>query len=425
LIAVSRSLLSIIVAAVTCSPLTSTATDYFVSPAGNATSSGVDRRAPTSPRAALGKVRAGDSVIFLDGVYSEPLSLTRSGTSRAPITLRAQRGAVPVFRAPAFRKTDGLSADADISNVVIDGLWFEGWGEAGIGLSWSHRASNIVIRNCVADLNGKTGFAPYFASGVVIEHNIASRNGWAPDSWSSNFDIFAVKGASNRIAGNVSFHGVDTSRHRSDGNGYILDLSIDRGSAVFENNIGFLNGGSCISITDSGRAQLVGNICYANARYGSGFLDELVLADTCRPGNVSGVPVKGRPYTFSGLVLRRNTVAPSHPSKRGIVAYSKCGSKSFTEDHNVARRWSRGELDDPDPARLGIDRRAIGARFDFKCIKRETDPARNKFSFWRFAPDLDYIKRIGGIATCFGPTRTAASSTGQHLQSSASMKKQL
>ena len=136
-------------------------------------------------------------------------------------------------------------------------------------MSWNYKVSNILIRHCVADLNGRTGFAPYFASDVMIENNIASRNGWAPNSWSSGFDIYGVKGDHNIIRGNVSFHSVDTSSHRSDGNGFILDLTLNQGSALFENNIGFLNGGSCISVTDSGGAQLVGNTCYANAQYGA------------------------------------------------------------------------------------------------------------------------------------------------------------
>jgi len=394
-------LLAIITVSIFSLPSLSQAKDYFVSPKGKEKSLGTHIETPTSPSAALKKVKSGDTVIFLDGTYENPIHLTVSGKPGAPITLRAYAGAVPVFKAPKFRKIDGLSAEADVSNYVIDGLWFEEWGEAGIGLGWDHKVSGVVIRNCVADLNGRNGFAPYYASDVTIVNNIASRNGWAPDSWSSNFDIFAVHGKKNKVSGNVSFHGVDTSSHRSDGNGYILDLSTNEGSAVFENNIGFLNGGSCISIADSGGAQLIGNTCYGNAQYGADFLDEIVLANTCRPGTVSRIPLNGMPYTFSGLVLRNNLVAPFSAAKKGIAAYSKCGEKNYSSDQNSVIFPAVSEITSPDPSAFGIDPRNVPLQFDFKCIKRETNPSKNKFSFWKFAPDLEYIKGRGGISKCF------------------------
>jgi hypothetical protein len=90
--------------------------------------------------------------------------------------------------------------------------------------------------------------------------------GWGPDSWSSNINLWAIRGPNNIVRGNVAFHGVDTSSNNSDGNGFILDVSLDEGSALFENNIGFLNGGACVAVCDTSGARIVNNTCFHNAQ---------------------------------------------------------------------------------------------------------------------------------------------------------------
>ena len=399
-------------------PLAEAAT-YYVGPNATENAPGTTRDAPATPTGVLAKVAAGDVVVFLDGVYTQPLALTRSGAAGAPITLRADDGVVPVLRGPSSGDADGVSANADVSHYVIEGLWFESWGTGGVGLDWNDSVSDITVRYCVADSNLRNGFSPYYAANVTLEYNIASRNGWGPDSWSSNINVFAVRGSNNVVRGNVAFHGVDTSEGQSDGNGFIVDLTIDQGAVLLENNVAFMNGGACIAVTDSGNTQLVGNTCYSNSRRAADYMDEFNLGNTCREGLVAEVPLNARPYTFSNLVLRNNVAIPTAAGKDGVNTYSTSpcgGGTTYTSEGNYIQRVDAASLFENPAAgdlrpRAGsplIDKVTPGATskdigFDPKCIKVETDQSKKKYDYWTFAPDLAYIRSIGGIRRCFNP----------------------
>ncbi len=395
------------------------ATTYYVAPSGSQGSAGTSKGSPTSVGSALGKVAAGDVVVFLDGTYTSTVYLSKSGSNGAPITLRADEGAVPVIRGPGSGNASGLTATANVSNYVIEGLWLENWA-GGIELDWDNTVSNITIRHCVADSNLRNGISPYRATNVTIEYSIASRNGWGPSSWSSNFNIWAVKGTSNLVRGNVAFHGVDTSSSHSDGNGYILDVTLDQGTALFENNLGFLNGGSCISLTDSGSAKLVGNTCYGNSQEAASYMDEFNLGNTCRGQVDGGINVGQLPYTFTNLELRNNVAIPIKDGKDGVNVYntSPCGGgTSYVNQGNYIQKVDATAIFAapasadfrPKAGSAIVDKVAHGSTFatdigfDPKCIKTETDAAKKKFSWWTFAPDLAYMKSKGGISGCFSP----------------------
>ncbi|MFC1805840.1 right-handed parallel beta-helix repeat-containing protein [Planctomycetota bacterium] len=78
------------VAALACGPRAGAATHY-VSPGGSAQGEGT-RAKPFSVSHVLtaGELRAGDEVVFLDGVYKGGLSITTTGTEKAPIVYRAE-----------------------------------------------------------------------------------------------------------------------------------------------------------------------------------------------------------------------------------------------------------------------------------------------------------------------------------------------
>src|SRR5687767_3381855 len=90
------------------------ATSYYVAPDGSADAAGSDRAAPTTAQKALAAAAAGDTIVFLDGQYSQPLSLSQSGSAGAPITLIADEDATPIFLGPEGNNADGLSAAANV-----------------------------------------------------------------------------------------------------------------------------------------------------------------------------------------------------------------------------------------------------------------------------------------------------------------------
>jgi hypothetical protein len=90
----------------------------YTSPGGSAAAAGTTRTAATTPANALSKVNGGDSVIFLEGVYTQTAFLTRSGTAGSPMTLRADAGTVPIFRGPGSGNGSGIGAIANIAHYV-------------------------------------------------------------------------------------------------------------------------------------------------------------------------------------------------------------------------------------------------------------------------------------------------------------------
>lgn len=382
-------------------PAEALAATYYVSPGGSG-SGGGSCASGGSLGDVLGSVRSGDEVVLCDGTYDSPIRVV-SG-----ITIRAAEGAVPVLRGPAGNQNDGIFSGGQVSEVVIDGLWIENWFYGGIGLDAAYcnegsgRVSAITIRNCVVDSNQKNGISAYFGSGYTIEHNIASRNGYGQDSWSSNINVYGVSGRNNVIRGNVAFHGIDTSSNRSDGNGFILDLTLGQGSARFEHNIAFLNGGACIAVTDSGGAELVNNTCFHNAQAAADYMDEFNIGDTCRTTESFCGNPQGQSYTFSGIRFDNN-LAIARPGKDGLNTYDSCGGPTeLSGQSNLLESGSGDVFVDSGAADFRPQGSSTGDRgaeldFDPRCIKRES----GRYTWWTHAPDLEYIRSIGGVARCF------------------------
>lgn len=390
------------------------AADYHVGPTGAGASTTSTCDSPSAVQPVLAIVAPGDNVIFCDGVYEASIQLQRSGSPGNPITLRAADGAVPIIRGPeGNNETDGIYSAGRVTDIVVDGLWVENWQYAGIGLDFracsendpSLAVENITIRNCVVDSNALNGISAYLGTGYLIENNIVSRNGWGEDSWSSNVNLYGVKGDDNVVRGNVAFHGIDTSTNRSDGNGFILDLTLDQGGALFEDNIAFLNGGACISVTDAGGARVIHNSCYHNAKDGASYLDEFNFVDTCR-GLVDCIDVGQRSWSFSNFTFENN-VAAAEAGKDGLNTNDAC-SNTNPAVAGEGNELGTGNGGFANPEALDFSRAgAAGSRqaFDPRCVHA----ASGRVAWWTLAPDLEYIRGLGGIRNCFTPGETTCS----------------
>jgi hypothetical protein len=395
-----------------------------VSPSASGSGDGSEANLWTSAQA-LQRARPGDTVLFKDGVYRDALFFSRSGEPGAPIVFRAAPGALPVIEGPQGNNHPGIASTAVVHDLVIQGFLVRNWRWAGIDFSWGHRGcKNITIRYCIADSNQVTGIAAMFSENMTVERNIGCRNGWGPDSWSSNINIYGVRGTNNIVRGNVAFHGVDTSSHQTDGNGFILDLTIDQGSALFENNLSFLNGGAGFVATDSAGIRLIGNTSFHNSQA----IDaaEYGFTDTCRDV-VTEIPVNGQRYSMNNVVYRNNVGVAASGKK--VEGRWSCGqSTAFVNgderNNHLVNGDGRALFSSVDAAdfrpksgtplestanALGTASEDIG--FDAKCLKRQTG---QRYSWWTHAPDEAYIRSIGGIARCFAP-RKRPHGSGQEI----------
>ncbi len=398
-------------------PRVASATTYYVANSGNDDSTGTSESAPYKTiRKAISMAQPGDVVLIDGGVYAgweNQIDPVRSGTAEAYITFRAKDGALPIIEPPP--NIDGGSGFEPLERAVkyirVEGIAARNWPSSGFSNGWAHPSSHIEIRYCIADGNGINGIAFYAASDFSIEHNIVAHNGNRVPSWSSGVNVFAVQGSYlvNVVRGNVSFenvdicgdpsHGCDPARS-TDGNGYILDERSQ--GALFENNIGFRNGGSCIRVTKSSNAHLVNNSCHHDGQdSGYDFVPaEIHFADDTSRSDV--------------LVL--NNVAAALGGRLAVNFEQGLGSSSFSNNVWVDAGGSAAFFSDPEGsspdfrpssnASALVDKGggsalfASDVGFDPRCLKAQGGQA---LSFWQYAPDYAYIEAIGGIKQCFQP----------------------
>lgn len=404
---------------------TNLAGTYYVDTDGKWGNTGTKAKPWNLPKA-LDAVDPGDTVYLSGGVYDDDgaLWIKRSGRPGKWITFRAGKDEVPIIKGPGpgnKPKTAGVTDVTRVSYVRIEGLWVTNWHWAGIGIGWYNRCHHIELRHNVADLNGQSGLFLMKGGHFKIEYNIASRNGYGPDSWGSGVGAYQVHGSENTVRGNVSFSNIDSSDHHTDGNGFILDVSKNFGNALFENNIGFNNGGACIVATDSSSIRLANNTCWHNAQDPnlSFKVAEFQFSDTKRDGNkytrhnvtmrnnvaiaVRGHKARSHEKGFSNSVFENNYLYPDTKLDKSV--YNNPGRADFRPGSGSAliNAGTRAELPTLD----------IG--FDPRCIKRQT--LGKKISWAKHAPNLDYIVSIGGIKNCFSPrsrTRRSAPEIGAY-----------
>jgi hypothetical protein len=129
-------------------------------------------------QAALDAATAGDLILVHAGTYNEQVSMLRSGTPSAPITLKAYPGERPIIRPNWPARTGYVGLEG--SWLVLDGFEITG-GRHGVVVRGSHN----VIRNgsihgngagCPEEVCGQ-GILVASASDVVIAYNNISSNG--------------------------------------------------------------------------------------------------------------------------------------------------------------------------------------------------------------------------------------------------------
>jgi len=402
------------------------ATDYYVAtngspgPAGNNNNAGTSAAAPFATIArAVQLVQPGETIFLRGGTYPTyniPLRNGQpvSGTASAWITFSAYPGEVPIFDGAVTAGGTGFGSTSS-QFIRVVGIVSRNFGSSGFGNGWVNDVGtsngNWQFINCIADNNTINGITFYNASGLLIDQSIVAHNGNALPSWSSGVNLFHVSGdfTTNVVRRTVSFENIDVSTTHStpaggatDGSGFILDQSSS--GALFENNIGFRNGGSCIRINTPG-AHVINNTCYHN---GLNPIDRT----PANPGEI---------YFSQGLqgaVMSNNLLAASGFNNTMPAVNIMTGTANVLVNANGATPFfanpgaldfqlvatASGEIDKG--TATGAPATDIG--FDPKCIKAQT-PQAGQPSWWTFTIDYDYITQTAkGVAGCFHPlTRPA------------------
>jgi MYXO-CTERM domain-containing protein len=414
------------------------AATMYVSPTGKATT-GCDRAAPCDLASAVSAVKAGDTVILMDGVYKgTPLIVSASGTSSSWITFQADECATPIIEGQGVGPTEdnqdtGVGSPSGLTTgqyVRYVGLVSRGWN-MGFGNHWvdtnngesAPSNGNMEYKYCIGDGNGRTGFTHFSASGIHIQNCISAHNGSSTShSWSSGITLYATSKGSGTalVEGTISFENMDAEKH-TDGSGFIVDEEAH--NTTFLNNIGFRNGGGCFRLTRSSGTKFINNTCYHDAldpqddgppnpgevyfttngdtvtTTGVTFLNNVFVATGTGPGQVAvfNQPTSG---------WSNNTVAT------GSVSYFT-SPEGTNPDFTLA---SGSALAGKGSSGSGVPSSDIG--FDPKCITKATPTmvgSMARASWWQYSIDIEYIKKIGGVAKCFNPkTRSGTPDIGSY-----------
>jgi len=350
----------------------------------------------------VGALRAaGDTLYIRAGTYTSAIYPAVSGTAAAWITISAYPGELPIL--------DGAGASVGGSGVEptsvavqylrVVGLASRNWQSSGFSNGFNFPSSHVEFRDCIADGNGINGIAFYKASGVLIQNNIVAHNGNRLPSFSSGVNLFTAGGTfqDNVVRGNVSFENVDISSNHSDGSGFILDENST--GALFDSNIAFGNGGSCIRLTNSSGSHIINNTCHHNGVDPSNAftVHEIFFSDNTARTNVLAsnnlmAAIAGRmgfsQTTGTGSTFRNNLAinnggaTPFFMNPTGVDFRPVAGSATVIDQGNGG---------DAGPNDIG---------FDPRCIRQQSGQAVAR---WQYAVDYTYIASVGGVAGCFRP----------------------
>lgn len=232
----------------------------FVSPEGDRDAGGLDHGHPTTLTEASEEVRAGDTVILLDGQYNEMFAPVATGTRDAPITLMAQTVNGAVFDGSAFTRPSAIAL-MGTEFVTIDGIvtkrfahqthgcragltygMFTLFDTDGIVIknnvlaAWGNYAKGIIARSCgslTLQNNVITGFESAVAGRDLGDVRIINNTFYLPLIINMGLDHFRP-GATVTIENNL-FHGQQFQKF-----GHVNLMSLTSSGQLDQNNLSWL-----------------------------------------------------------------------------------------------------------------------------------------------------------------------------------------
>ena len=224
----------------------------------------------------------GDVLHIYGHKYNEPLTLSRSGTREAPITVIGDGR--PKIEAP------GDAVDIRGSYIVVKGLDAHAtdWGSAvAVGKHIHH----VTIDDNVLHDSGCGGVAAQYTDYLTVTHNTVYGNARRSPWQCSGISLYhpeavdSAPGVHNLIRENVSFDNqndvVDenishSNGHTTDGNGIIIDdgdhtqaetnIPAYEGLTLVIGNLVYNNGGRGVHVFHTSNVVVANNVAYQNLK---------------------------------------------------------------------------------------------------------------------------------------------------------------
>ncbi len=372
-------------------------------------------------------MQPGDTLQLRGGTYADCWGtgdgfFNKSGTAQAWITITNYQNEMPILDGSSTNSpsvciyTHKDKNSNGVRYIRIQNLVFQNWTASAIDMGGGYADSNNSqvnaeywdVRNNIIDQCGRSGIDFRFSRNITCEYNLVGRTGWnaSTGSWSSNINLWRMIGGNNIINGNVAYHAVDVnSAYYSDGNGFILDLSATdgrNGACTVTNNILAYNGGAGIAITESKNATCINNTLYENGQdpnydyKGKGFVlygvgDNFNFANNLVYQSSGTGMFWG--YDANWNERTRSSYPGSTFDNNNASGYTGYADAKFANGPGFDFVLQTGSPAIDSGKSSGAP--SNGMSFDQKCIKSQT--SGQKMSWYKYAPDLNYISSKGGL----------------------------
>ncbi len=348
------------------------AATYYVEPDGDDARSGLSTTSAWATiQHAVSSVAAGDEIVVLPGTYSGA-RIEVSGTTNAPITLRAETPGTVFLRAPGPANRHGGIIEIETwgGNQVVSGWRIVGFSITNSpwhGIDARSTQYLAILSNRVQGC-ARTGIFAAFSYDVVISGNSSASNGEHGVYYNNSGDRFVLSGNTLHHNANCGLHmNGDNSVAPPAGSPWVFDGTLSDG--VVENNVIYKNGtgGAGINMDGVTRSTVRNNLIHASPN-NSGIalyrIDGAVSSSGNRIANNTILMAAngGWAITLADAACVSNTIlnniALSGHSFRGSIAVAASNTVGFACDHNVV--MDRFSIDGGD-TRIGLDAwRALG-----------------------------------------------------------------
>ncbi len=334
--------------------LQASAADRYVATSGSDANPGTRTHPWATLQHAADSIGPGDTILVGPGSYVG-FRITRSGTAKAPSTLKAEAGATVLVNAAGPKTLHGSFVEAQTDGIVsywvIEGLEVAGSGRYGIDL---RHTSHMTVRKCYTHHSRVTGLYDSHSDHTSFLDNETAYNG-EHGIYHANSGDYPI------IRGNTSHHnagcGIQMNADLSMGDDGIIHSALVERNVIYENGAG--DSGSAINASGQDSSVFRNNLIYGNHARGISLFagDSAIGSRSCRVFNntlVFGndgndliiIPESTDPKKPSpvGNVVMNNILYTANPRAAAIRAY---GPEAFAPggcDYNlVVDRFSVGD----------------------------------------------------------------------------------
>ncbi|TYP76576.1 OmpL47-type beta-barrel domain-containing protein [Paenibacillus methanolicus] len=246
-----------------------TGTTYYVSPTGSASHDGLSTAAPWTLTKAAATAAAGDTVLFMDGVYSEQFIPQNSGTAGNPITFKAMNAgqttltyaASDNFVIKILGKSHLALSGFKVTSHLNKGKWI--MLDSSNGTAGGTKNSNITISDCVFNY-ATAGWGPRAPFSINYTEQLKLLRNSVTEAYDGD-DLITVANSSKLLIEGNNFN---KARHTVFAFGYAGAYHSVR-DVVVRNNVFNSQWSRNFEIAPNSRILLEGNV-FAEQRLGSG-----------------------------------------------------------------------------------------------------------------------------------------------------------